>query len=170
MRYGRRLWNCQFPCVALILFDFQKFKWSLLFYHQNPFVWCSESNLHHKRDFSSNIPSVPHDFTARNGTCQYHIIIHGKIIQANIWVSATAKRFIWIYRKFFKWYSVVLLRLGTEYYGWIRRIAINTVFPRSVFAYATPWSGFITLRRDKQANRQEYKRKEQKLAFLLFNI
>ncbi len=31
--------------------------------HQNPFVWCNESNLHHKRDFSSNILCVPHDKT-----------------------------------------------------------------------------------------------------------
>ena len=31
--------------------------------------------------------------------------------------------------RYFKWYSVVLLRIGTEYYGWGRRIAINTVFP-----------------------------------------
>ena len=40
------------------------------------------------------------------------------------------KRAIEIYLKSFKWYPVVLLRIGTEYYGWVRRIAINAVFPR----------------------------------------
>ena len=54
-----------------------------VFYHQNPFVWCNESNLHRKRDFSSNILCVPHDFPARSGTCQYRFIIHGKIIPVN---------------------------------------------------------------------------------------
>ena len=64
-----------------------------VFYHQNPFVWCSESNLHRKRDFSSNILCVPHDFTARSGTCQYRFIIHGKIIPVNYRCSMRSRRY-----------------------------------------------------------------------------
>ena len=41
----------------------------------------------------------------------------------------------------FWWYSEVLLRIGTEYYGWVRRMAINTVSPRSVSA-----GGFAAIR------------------------
>ena len=64
-----------------------------VFYHQNPFIWCSDFNLHRKRDFSSNILCVPHDKTLRSGTCRYRFIIHGKIIQVNYRCSMRSQRY-----------------------------------------------------------------------------